>query len=300
MTSITTTSPADSRVMMTESEAQTTHKRIVARDKAQARDLQSMYDLEGWRVLGYASWDDYLSQAFDYSKSYLSRLNANVKINHQLGTGDNPLPERQTRELKKLPEQLRAEGYETAKALAQAEGAEVETRHMQTAVEQVETKQAVRDSDHRVISVMMDEGNLSPKDARLMCEQLDRLDIKTYSGVIQIIGQHGLSDATLIPQFADMVNRESRTLKRILKTGHINDRPIAQASAEDLKQEKRFSQSEIISEKQEEQRQTSIEQGKPAVIAHVVTVWENDPTRTLKALKQVLSGQDLISLREMI
>jgi len=301
VTAIEMTSPAhDGRVMMTEDEARQVHDRIQRRDKAQRDDLQTMHDLEGWKVLGYGSWDDYLREAFDYSKSYLSRLNANVKINHQLGTGDDPLPERQTRELKKLPEGLRSEAYETAKSLAQAEDSELQVRHMEMASQQVETKQAVRDSKHRVISVMMDGGDVSPKVALVMCETLDRLDVETYAKVIQIIGQHGLSDAELILPFADMVNRESRTLARILKTGHINDKPIGQASFEDLKQEKRFSQTEIIGEKVEAQRKKASEQGKPVVIAHVVTVYENNPQKTLKAIQKALSKQDMIELRGLL
>jgi len=288
------------KVMMTQDEARQVHDRIQRRDAAQAKDLQVMHNLEGWKVLGYASWDDYLRKAFDYSKSYLSRLNSNITINHQLGTDDDPLPERQTRPLNKLPEGLRPEAYATAKSLANAEDSELQVRHMEMASQQVKTKQAVRDSKHRVISVMMDGGDVSPKVALVMCETLDRLDVEIYAKVIQIIGQHGLSDAELILPFADMVNRESRTLTRILKTGHINDKPIGQASFEDLKQEKRFSQTEIIGEKVEKQRKKASEQGKPAVIAHVVTVYENNPQKTLKALKQVLSAEDLAVLKELI
>jgi len=294
------TSPTTNRVMMTEDEATRTHKRILARDKAQSRDMQSMYDLDGWKVLGYASWDEYLSQAFDYSKSYLSRLNANIKVNHQLGTGETPLPERQTRPLNRLPDTLRSEAYETAKALAKAENGDLQVRHMEMASEQVELKQTVRDSGHRVISVMMDAGDVSPKTAQAMCEQLDILDPSTYSGVIQIIGEHGLADPLLIPEFADMINRDSRTLARVMATGYINDKPIGQASLEDLKAEKLVSQSEIIGEKQEQARQKASEQGKLAVIAHVVTVYENAPERTLKSLKRALSDEDLKALKELI
>lgn len=289
---------SSAQVMMSKDEAERTHRRIMARDKAQARDLQSMYDLEGWKALGYASWDAYMNQALDYSVSYLSRLNSQVQINHQL---EADLPERQTRELKKLKtSEARQEAHETAKALAKAENGDLSLRHIEMGVEQVQTKEKVRNSKHRVISVMMDSSRVSPVDALSYCAKLDTLNDRTYAKVITIIAEHGLNDGELISEFADMVNRESRTLDRILATGHINDKPIGKASLEDLRQEKRFSQSEWIGEQQEKARQEAIEQGKPIVIAHVITVYENAPERTLRALQQVLSEGDILKLMELM
>ncbi len=285
-------------VMMTHDEAEMLHKRIVARDKMQARDLQSMYTLEGWKALGYDSWDAYLHDAFDYSDGYLSRLNSQVQINHQLEAN---LPERQTRALKKLDSpDLRQEAYQTAKRLADAEGGDLSLRHVEMGVKQVSMKERVHGSKHRVVSVMMDAGDVSPVGAVKMIDALDTLDDVTYGKVITIVAEHGLSDAQLILPFADMVNRESRTLARILATGHINNQLIGSAGLADLQVEKAFSQTEIIGEKVEKKRQDAVEQGQVAIIAHVVTVYENDPVRTLKALKQVLSADDLVSLREMI
>ena len=97
-----------------------------------------------------------------------------------------------------------------------------------------------------------------------------------------------------------MVNRESRTLQRILLTGTINSKRICDASLADLDAENRGSQSEIIAEKLEESRSEVDADGKLIPIAHIITVYENDAVRTLKALKQVLSEGDLLMIREMI
>lgn len=291
------TSPT-AQVMMSRDEAEMLHKRIVARDKMQARDLKSMYELEGWKALGYGSWDDYLHGAFDYSAGYLSRLNSQVQINYQLAGN---LPERQTRALKKLDGvEKRKEAYQTAKRLADAEGGDLSLRHVEMGVKQVSMKEQVHGSKHRVVSVMMDAGDISPVGAVKMIDALDKLDDVTYGKVITIVAEHGLSDAQLILPFADMVNRESRTLARILATGHINNQPIGSASLADLKVEKAFSQTEIIGDKVEKKRKDAVEQGQVAIIAYVVTVYENDPVRTLKALAGVLKESDLVSLREMI
>ena len=290
------TSP--STVMMAVDEAEMIHRRILARDKAQGKDLQRMYEEEGWKALGYKSWDMYMRTAFDYSVSYLSRLNTQVKINAALGTD---LPERQTRALKKLDSTTKQQqAYEIAKEIADVVGEDVKLNDIETAVEQVELRDQVKASKHGVVSVMMSYDEISVHEAVRMCDALDKLDDITYGKVISIIAKTGLSKAELIVPFADMVNRESRTLQRILNTGYINGKLIRDASLADLKGEKRESQSEIIGEKVEQQRQELIAQGKPVVVAHIVTVYEGDAERTLKALKQVLSDADLSRLVELL
>lgn len=293
----TATSPAT--VMMTADEAERTHRRIVARDKMQATDLQKMFAFEGWKALGHVSWQEYLGQAFDYSESYLSRISSRVQINHELGAGD--IPERQTRVLKKLKSSDdRKQAYDTAKNLAQAEDSTVAVRHVEMAVKKKQTENEIASSRHRVVSVMLDGGELSLVQARQMVDELDKLDDVTYAKVITIVASHTVTAPALIPEFADMVNRSSRTLDRILRTGHINERRIRDAGLADLHEEKRLSQNEIIGEKVEKKRQVAIEQGKVAVIPHIITVYEGDPQKTLRELKKVLPVGDLTQIREML
>jgi len=283
-------SPTD--VMMSRDEAEITHQRISDRDQRQAQDLRMMHDQEGWKALGYASWEVYMREAFDYSVSYLSRLNSQMQINHEL---ESNLPERQTRALKKLNTSDRQQAYSIAQELAQAKNEDIKLSDIETAVKQVEARKRVTSSKHRVVSVMMSSNELSVTDANVMVDALDTLDDKTYAKVISIVAK-GVSDPQLILPFANMVNRESITLNRILATGYINDKPIKDASLADLDVEKFISQSERIADAVEKKRQDAIEQGQPVVIAHIITVYENDPERTVKELKKQLPDKDLMRI----
>lgn len=285
-------------VLLSRSEAEMLHRRITARDKAQSRDLQRMYEYEGWKTLGYDSWDAYLREAFDYSVSYLSRLNTQVQINQQLNAN---LPERQTRALKQLdsPEQ-RQQAYTVAKELAHAEASSISLRHVQMGVERVQARQRVMDSRHRVVQVMLSSDELSVLDANRMIEALDGLDAICYGKLVTILTEHGLRDPALIAPFADMIQRDSVTLQRILTTGTINEVPIRDAGLADLDAEKRVTQSEIISDKLEQQRQDAEAKGEVAVIPHIITVYENAPLKTLKALREVLPAANLVQLKQLL
>ncbi len=87
--------------------------------------ILQLYERQGWKALGYSSWRECVAAEFEESERRLYQLLTAAQIDRELQeAGDvdqgEPIPERQARELAKLPTaELRREVY----AEAQADGA---------------------------------------------------------------------------------------------------------------------------------------------------------------------------------
>jgi hypothetical protein len=84
--------------------------------------ILELHERRGWAALGYASWADCVVKEFDQSKSYLYRQLDAAKIEREItednelpmGNSAHPIPERQLRPLKALPEGERKSAFKEA------------------------------------------------------------------------------------------------------------------------------------------------------------------------------------------
>lgn len=89
--------------------------------------LLDLYEREGWRALGYASWRECCQTEFDLSLRHLYRLLQAAQVEKEVThgshvAGDVPIPERQLRELARLDSaELRREVWEEAQAQGHGE-----------------------------------------------------------------------------------------------------------------------------------------------------------------------------------
>jgi|SRR6476646_1360410 len=103
-------------VMMDAQEARACVEGIRGHLEGMRRLVLDLYQREGWRALGYASWRECVVAEFDQSQSYLYRqlqaalIETEISPIGEIGT----MPESHARELAKAPEGERAEVYEEA------------------------------------------------------------------------------------------------------------------------------------------------------------------------------------------
>lgn len=100
-------------VPMTKAEAQECVNRIKGRIENIRRNLIELYEREGWKALGYASWRECVIREFGQSEAYLYRQLAAARIEANLSpTGEiGKLPERQVRPLTALPPEKQREAW---------------------------------------------------------------------------------------------------------------------------------------------------------------------------------------------
>ena len=94
-------------------------RRLCEKIAQQAKNLRNLLmqlrDGEGWVALGYASWARCCETEFGYSKRHANRLIQAAEISQQVGPmGPASLPERQARELARVPEEQRQEVLDVA------------------------------------------------------------------------------------------------------------------------------------------------------------------------------------------
>jgi hypothetical protein len=90
---------------MTATEAQAKHAELKSVHLIARAMLLEMCDRKGWRALGYSSFSEYGEKEWGYSQGYISRLTTAARIQTvimPMGINEE-MPERQTRELGKLP-----------------------------------------------------------------------------------------------------------------------------------------------------------------------------------------------------
>ena len=92
--------------------------------------LLDMRDRKGWKALGYESFGDYGKKSLGYEKAYLTQLADAGEISLQLGydaefaIANYPPPESQLRPLKSVPESVRKEIWDEARACEAVDSAD--------------------------------------------------------------------------------------------------------------------------------------------------------------------------------
>src|SRR5262245_26130997 len=111
-------------VLMTTDEARTIVNRIKARLDEARRDLLDLYEREGWRALGYATWRDCAAAEFGQSTATLYRqleaaeIERDVRSFSQLEKNEQPIPTQQLHAVKQLAPADRGRAFDRAAELA--------------------------------------------------------------------------------------------------------------------------------------------------------------------------------------
>ena len=267
-------------VMMTEREAKQailSIKSSVIQIGQVATDIQVR---EGWKALGYGSFSDCIKHEFEHTWQHVYRSMTVYRVHRQIqdeyhallesqvgeyDEGDLPpppenLPTSWGAQLGQVPPEDQYHAFQNATQTAKAEGRDQPTAdHIRRSVAQVKKRNAVFESDYKVVAHMMATDEITTDAAFKMTECLDAIkDIQVRSEVLNIIGTHGLSEPLLIPEIAGMYNRkpgqESKVLPVILNSGTLGGVLLKKASLTDLKNEKREAAAEHKAEALEEKR----------------------------------------------
>ncbi|GAB4528552.1 MAG: hypothetical protein OHK0046_47500 [Anaerolineae bacterium] len=224
-------------------------------------DIGRLYKGQGWLALGYPSFYACVQQEFPQSYQHIYRLKDAALISEAVSPmGENgekrQIPERHARELKALPDpDAQKRAYDLAATKAQMEGrAAPVLEDVTEAVEQVQMEIEVSESPYRVVSHMAVTGDITYGEARDIQDALEAVqNVPVRSQIVQIIGQHGLSDADLIPELAGLFARKdadkSKVLAEVLAAGTLAGTPLLEATVSDLREARRQAAAEYRDEK---------------------------------------------------
>lgn len=166
--------------------------------------VYDFYTREGWRALGYPSFEACAEREFDRSFQHLYRLVSATTLEQKLSElspiGELvKLPETHARALKALPTpETQYEALQTAKQLAQAEGSDkVVQSHINKAVQVTAAK--LRVSTIPLLSHLVNSGQMSVEDADHIGSELARFKPQTRGYIFQLIAKaDGISSAGVV------------------------------------------------------------------------------------------------------
>lgn len=284
------------------------HLTQIARHEELARQAALQFqEGEGWKSLGYPNLRACFQQELGVSWQHGYRLANAAEVDQDLSdfspTGETfVIPETHARQLHKLPADKRYVAYAHGVAMAAAEGVKPAARHMEKAVGLIEDEIFVQSNP--VVARAVAAGEITSADGVKIKRELDSLPAPHQARVMDIMTRHGLRDSRLVVPLAEMSTRpkgkESKVLEEIERTGHVAGVPLAEASFSDLKRLKEEAQNEHISEGMEKKRQQQMAMGGPVQEAVVVTVWTNNPGKTIDALVRALPLDDLKAVAERL
>jgi hypothetical protein len=276
-------------------------------DSARIQALE-LHQRDGWKALGYSSLKECFVTELGTSWQHGYRLIAAAEVDATL-SDYSPIgeifhvPELHARSLAKLPPEKQYPAYERARTLAAAEGTAQPTgNHVARIVAQVESEIFVQDNP--VVARAVAAGEITAEDGVKIKRELDALPSQHQARVMKIMTKHGLRDSRLIVPLAEMSTRspgrESKVLEEIERTGHVAGVPLAHASLADLEKVKAEARKEHISEGLEQKRQNQVLKGLPVTELKVITVYTNEPAKTLDALIRALPLDDLKNVAELM
>lgn len=260
----------------------------------------------GWKALGYSSlaqcFEKELGKSFQtgYRQLKVALVERNIRQHSSLPSS---IPERHVRDtgLAQLQPVQQAEAYQNARQMAAAEGKDAPTaEHVKRSVQIISSRLEVYSTRYHVVSHMVTRGEITVAAAKEMTDALDKLQPKIRGMVVQLIARHGLTCPALVSPLGEMFSREgtgkaSKVLATVLATGYLGSTLLKSANLTDLAQAREEARLEHISEAISQQ--SHLGNGVQAVI---ITVYRGNAKRTLKALKDALSVEDLGMLREML
>lgn len=280
------------------------HTEQIQYHTAMAREhIRAVYDREGWRSLGYASFRAWVEAELPFGYQWAMKLrqaaiqadilrDANIEVSKMDSKKLNML-----RQVPSRDDKLRV--MTLAQELAASVGESHPTdAHYRSAMRTVKTEAEVKQSPYAIVRQMMASGEITAPIAKEMSALLDAVPVRQRGMVLEIIAVKGLGEPKLIPRIAAVVARPESKLLPSLKMGYINQVPLSRANLTDWEQAAEEARREHIAEKNEEQNVRQL------VEARVCTVYRTSPgadvaataARTARALNRELRPEDLLAL----
>lgn len=273
--------------------------------RAAREEALNFYSRSGWVALGYPNLEQCARAELGKSWQHFYRLKdarlIEKGIEAHSPTGESPVnestPERHLRPLKALssPEQ-QVKALDIAKSMAEAAKGTLTGALVERAVAQVSAEAEVKSSPYKPVALQLANGDMTAIEAQKMVRELRKLKPEAQAFILRQMTKHGLTCAALVPEIAAMYHRPagnpSYTLRDMVQTGTLDGTPLKRATLADLARARKASQAEHIAEAEEKRRHL--------VQPKIVTVYQNDPARTLKALQEALPYHDLIALQRLI
>ena len=282
------------------------------------RKIGRIWVTEAWMVLGYNSFRQWALQEYgEKSVSQVYRLKDAAMVDMALDDSDDAsdghdgdgshIPETWARDLKQIPPDDVSLVMDQARKLALSEGGtEPVRRHVKTAVSNYHDRQHVDNSPYKVISHMLNSGDLTAPTAKAMCDELDRQppDARVY--ICRLATDYGLSSPELIAPLAGKYNarrdgHDSKVLRELEATGTLNQTPLARADLRDLKAANRAAHREYQTEGIEKKRQKLQSENEPPPPEPVaMNAIKHDAAQTLKNLTHAITAKDMDDLFRLL
>lgn len=252
----------------------------------------------GYEALGYANFAAYMTAEFGWSGSHGYRLKdaADVESDLRALVQNVPadIPDKHLLALKPLASPVqRAEAYENAVHLAQAEGSPVTERHIKVSVATLDDRKRVLGSHNAVVIQMMAEGTVTPQQAVKLLDAIEKLMPRKRGYLVQLMAKFQLANPDLVAPIAEMFERppgkESLVLPEVL-TGFLNGRPLRVATTSDLAIARDEARKVHIAASEEASRSARIAAGLAIKADPVpVTIYPGDKDKTLASLRAGLA-----------
>lgn len=298
--------------IMTAKEARQITDEIKYHGELLREKLLRIYESGGYEALGYTSFQAYVDAELTISFQQAYKLVGAAKVDANL-TLFSPsgeviqVPVNHANEFRKLPTpELQYEAFTLARQQAQAQDSDITARTVCQSVQTVVSREVVRSSPHRVVQQMVASDEIPASTGASLVRALDELEPVAQAEVQSLMATSGLKNPDLVKPLGLKVQQEAKTgktskvLDEIRRTGHLGGKALHEAKLEDLKKANEAAQKEHISEGDEEKRQKQLLNGEKVEEAVIITVYRNNPNRTLNAIMNALAVDDVQQLYQML
>jgi hypothetical protein len=153
-------------------------------------ELLDLRDRDGWRALGYESWEEFGAKEFDYSVQYLNRITTAASIQKSLETivSEGEIKETHLRPLTSIPENERAAIWKEANRKAEEVGKERTAKMVQDAVNEWKAKHDAVQNDLLAVKQQNDDlrGNIDAKVSAVIATERAALILENSNTIAQV------------------------------------------------------------------------------------------------------------------
>ena len=270
---------------------------------------------EGWKLLGYESFQAWAKGEFDVSWQQVYNIKAAAEFDAELSLY-SPLgeiyhiPVKHATQLRKLktPES-RVRAYQMAEQQALAQGKETPTeRIVEQVVYSIKAEETVFESAYQVVRQALAEATITAPQARQITLELDRLKDEPARAFVQkLMASYGLNNPDLVyPLGHKFLNeRQKGKLSYVLDeieatNGRLAGTPLARAHLRDLQRANAEAQQQHIAESEEQRHQQMLANGEVIPEQFALTLWKHAPVRSAKELIRLLPPEDLQDIFELL
>ena len=278
---------------------------IVRHESLALPALARMWKAEGWRSMGYKSFNDWATHEFTQSAKHVYRLKDVALVDEAVRqiNGGTPLPLKEItiRQLKQFDVETKAEIVKNAFELASAQGkAQPQAPEYAHAIAQHEARQHA--SRYAPIGTMVRMGDITAEQGAQLSQAVDKLNPVLRGVMVSFIYTTKLRDANLIAPIAEMVERDNEKPSRILEEmktlGTLAGTPLSEATLTDLQ----LARQNASREYREEAIQKRVERGQSVPVDVVLD--KSNAVYSAKAIFHAL-GKDtayavMVKLAELL